>query len=79
MKIAFKIATIPTLHAAITIVIVSLASAALALIAFIIGNPTLGAYCAMILALILWLFLFIQSPIAAYNSVMPPLSKTKGN
>jgi hypothetical protein len=78
MKFTFKITTIPTLHAAITIVIVSLASAALALLVFIIGNPTLGAYCAMILVLVLWLVLFIQPHIAAYVLATPPPSKPKG-
>jgi hypothetical protein len=79
MKFAFGIATIPTLHAAITIVILSLASTALALISFVNGNPTLGAYCTTIIALVLWLILFIQSPVASYVPATPLPSKPKGN
>jgi hypothetical protein len=76
MKFAFKITTNPTLHADVTIVIISLAFTALALIAIVIGNPTLGLHCAMVLAFILWFFLIIQPPIVPEQATLPP-AKTK--
>ncbi len=57
MKYVFEIATEPTLHAAILIIIVILSSFAFTIIAIRSGDPRVGIFCATVLNLILWLVL----------------------
>ncbi len=74
MKISFKIATELTVHVVIAITIITSSLTALAMISIILGNPTISIYCAIVLALILWLVLIVHFPIA--NTVRMPTALT---
>jgi hypothetical protein len=59
MKFDFDIRTEFTLHAAISIVIVILASPSFTIIAMAIEDPHMGIYCITALELIFWLVLLV--------------------
>jgi hypothetical protein len=74
IKFSFKIATEPTIHAAVAITIITLSSTALAAISIILSNPTISIYCATILVLIFWLVLIVHLPVT--NAVRVPTALT---